>query len=176
VALRLEQKKEIVASVTDIANRSMTLIATDYRGLTVGKLNEFRSLARKAGVIPFVARNTLVRRALKGTQFECVSESLVGPTLLVFAGEELSVGARLVRDFAKTNDKLVVKALSLSGKLLGSEQLNAVATLPTREEAIAKFLGVLQAPIAKLVQTLAAPQVKLVRTLAAVRDHKMAAS
>lgn len=172
MTLRLEQKKEIVASVSDIANRSMTLVAADYRGLTVGDMTALRSQARKAGVNLLVARNTLVRRALKDTQFECVNESLVGPILLAFAGEELSAGARLIRDFAKTNDKLVVKVVSIGGKLLDGKQLDSIAKLPTRDEAIAKLLGVLQAPIAKFVQTLAAPQSKLVRTLAAVRAAK----
>lgn len=171
MALKLQQKKEIVASVADIASRSMTLIAADYKGITVGDMTVLRAKARKAGVSLLVARNTLVRRALKDTQFECVNDALVGPILLAFAGEELSAGARLIREFAKTNDKLVVKVLSLGGKLLDKNQLDSVATLPTRDEAIAKLLGVLQAPIAKFVQTLAAPQSKLVRTLAAVRDQ-----
>jgi large subunit ribosomal protein L10 len=172
VTLRLEDKKAIVASVADIASRSSTLIAADYRGISVSDMTTLRSQARKAGVHLRVARNTLVKRALTGTQFECINESLIGPVLLAFAGEELSAGARLMRDFAKTNDKLVVKALSLGGKLLDGKQLEAVAKLPTRDEAIAKLLGVMQAPIAKLVQTLAAPQVKLVRTIAAIRDQK----
>ncbi len=172
MALRLEQKKAIVASVADIASRSFTLIAADYKGLSVSDMTALRSQARKAGVHLRVARNTLVRRALKGTQFECMSESLIGPVLLAFAGDELSAGARLIRDFAKTNDKLVVKVLSLGGKLLDSKQLDAVAKLPTRDEALSKLLAVMQAPIAKFVQTLAAPQSKLVRTLAAVRDQK----
>lgn len=172
MTLRLEDKKAIVASVADIASRSSTLIAADYRGISVSDMTTLRSQARKAGVHLRVARNTLVKRALTGTQFECINESLIGPVLLAFAGEELSAGARLMRDFAKTNDKLVVKALSLGGKLLDGKQLEAVAKLPTRDEAIAKLLGVMQAPIAKLVQTLAAPQVKLVRTIAAIRDQK----
>jgi large subunit ribosomal protein L10 len=172
VALRLEQKKEIVASVASVANRSSSLIAADYKGLSVSDMTTLRSEARKAGVYLRVARNTLVRRALKGTAFECMSDSLVGPVLLAFAGDELSAGARLIRSFAKTNDKLVVKAISISGKLLDGKQLEAVATLPTRDEAISQLLAVMQAPIAKFVQTLAAPQSKLVRTLDAVRDQK----
>lgn len=172
MALRLEQKKAIVASVADVASRSLSLVAADYKGLSVSEMTTLRAQARKVGVHLRVARNTLVQRALKGTPFECVNESLVGPVLLAFAGEELSAGARLIRDFAKTNEKLVVKVLSLGGKLLDGKQLEAVAKLPTRDEAIAKLLAVMQAPVTKLVQTLAAPQAKLVRTLAAVRDQK----
>lgn len=175
MALRLEQKKEIVASVADVANRSLSLIAADYKGLTVSQMTALRVEARKAGVYLRVARNTLVQRALKGTPFECLNDSLVGPVLLAFAGDELSAGARLLRDFAKTNEKLVVKALSLGGKLLDAKQLEAVAKLPTRDEAISQLLAVMRAPIAKFVQTLAAPPSKLVRTLAAVRDQKQAA-
>ncbi len=172
MTLRLEQKKEIVASVQELASRSMTLIAADYKGLSVGDMTTLRANARKAGVHLRVARNTLVRRALKGTPFECMNDSLVGPVLLAFAGDELSAGARLIRDFAKTNEKLVVKALSLGGKLLDGKQLEMVAKLPTRDEAISKLMAIMQAPIAKFVQTVAAPHAKLVRTLAAVRDQK----
>jgi large subunit ribosomal protein L10 len=176
VTLKLEQKKEIVANVTDVAKRSLSLIAADYRGLSVTDMTELRSQARKAGVHLQVARNTLVRRALKGTPFECISESLVGPVLLAFSGEELSAGARLMRDFSKKNEKLTIKALSLGGKAFGGEHLESVAKLPTRDEAISKLMAVMQAPITKFVQTLAAPQVKLVRTLAAIRDQKQAAA
>lgn len=174
MTLRLEQKKEIVAKVADVAKRSMSLIAADYRGLSVTDMTTLRSEARKAGVHLQVARNTLVRRALKGTAFECINDSLTGPVLLAFAGDELSAGARLIQDFCKKNEKLTVKALSIGGKAFGGEHLAAVAKLPTRDEAIAKLMAVMQAPITKFVQTLAAPQVKLVRTLVAVRDQKQA--
>lgn len=172
--LRLEQKKEIVASVADVAKRSMTLIAADYRGISVSDMTTLRSDAREAGVHLLVARNTLAKRALQGTPFECISDSLVGPVLLAFAGDELSAGARLIQEFSKKNEKLVVKALSIGGKVFGKEHLAAVAKLPTRDEAISKLMAVMKAPITKFVQTLAAPQVKLVRTLAAIRDQKQA--
>jgi len=173
--LKLEDKKAIVHSVSEVAKRSSSLIVADYRGLSVGDMTTLRTQARKANVLLRVARNTLVRRALKDTQFECITDSLIGPVLLAFAGDELSAGARLIRDFAKTNDKLVVKALSLGGKLLDSKQLDSVAKLPTREEAIASMLAVMQAPIAKLLRTLSEPQAKMVRTMAALRDKKQAA-
>jgi large subunit ribosomal protein L10 len=172
VALKLEQKKAIVASVAEMANRSSSLIVIANNGLSVSNMTDLRSKARKVGVDLRVARNTLTERALKGSPFECMGASLRGPVLLAFGGDELSAGARLIQDFAKTNDKLVVKSLSLGGTVLDSKQLAFVASLPTRSEAIAKLLAVMQAPIAKFVQTLAAPTSKFVRTLAAVRDQK----
>jgi large subunit ribosomal protein L10 len=135
-------------------------------------LTDLRAQARSSSVHLRVARNTLIRRALKGSLFECMNECLVGPVLLAFSTTELSAGARLVRDFAKKNEKLIVKALSLNGKLLDAMQLDFVAKLPTREEALSTLLAVMKAPISKFVQTLAAPHTKLVRTLAAVRDAK----
>ncbi len=172
MALKLEQKKTIVAEVSDIANRSLSLIALEYRGLSVAELTALRVKAREADVYLRVARNTLVRRALKGTSFECINESLVGPLMLAFSTTELSAGARLVRDFAKKNEKLVVKCLSLDGKSFDKQQLNFVASLPTRDEALSQLMAVMKAPIAKFVQTLAAPHTKLLRTLVAVRDAK----
>ena len=165
MALKLEQKKTIVASVAEMANRSSSLIVVKNNGLPVSDMTRLRAKAREVDVYLRVARNTLVERALKGSPFECMNESLVGPVLLVFGGDELSAGARLIQEFSKTNDKLVVKSLD-------AKQLALVASLPTRSEAIAKLLAVMQAPIAKFVQTLAAPTSKFVRTLAAVRDQK----
>lgn len=172
MALRLEQKKEIVTEVAEVANRSFALMALDYRGLCVSEVTDLRAKAREAGLYLRVVRNTLARRALQGTSFEGVSERLVGPMLLVFTPEEVSVGARLIKDFTKSNEKLVVKVLSMEGKVLEKEQLDVLATLPTRDEALAKLMMVMQAPIVKLLQTLGAPHAKFVRTLAAVRDQK----
>ncbi|MBS0423807.1 MAG: 50S ribosomal protein L10 [Proteobacteria bacterium] len=172
MTLKLEQKKVIVASVAEIASRSSSLIVAEYKGISVSDMTSLRAKARKTGVHLRVARNTLAERALKGSPFECINAALKGPVLLVFGGDELSAGARLVQDFVKTNEKLVVKSLSLGGKALDANQLTLVASLPTRSEAIAKLLAVMQAPIAKFVQTLAAPTSKFVRTLAAVRDQK----
>ena len=174
MALRLEQKKAIVDEVAQFASTALSIVAADYRGLTSADMTQLRANARKAGVKLKIVRNTLARKALQGTSFECIADSLVGPMLLAFANAEPGANARLLRDFAKTNDKLDVKALSLGGKLLGKEQLDVVACLPTRDEAIAKLLAVMQAPIAKLVRTMAEPQAKLVRTIAAVRDKKCA--
>lgn len=174
MALRLEQKKAIVDEVTQYASSALSVVAADYRGLTSADMTLLRANARQVGVKLKIVRNTLARKALQGTSFECMSDTLVGPILLAFASAEPGANARLLRDFAKTNDKLEVKALSLGGTLLGKEQLNVVASLPTRDEALAKLLMVMQAPIAKLVRTMAEPQAKLVRTIAAIRDQKSA--
>lgn len=174
MALRLEQKQTIVAEVTESASKALSMVAADYRGLTSANMTQLRADARKAKVKLKIVRNTLARRALKGTSFECMVETLVGPILLAFADEEPGATARLFRDFTKTNDKLEVKSLSVGGKLFGKEQLNVIASLPTKDEAIAKLLSVMQAPIAKLVRTMAEPQAKLVRTIAAVAEQKRA--
>ncbi len=174
MALKLEQKKAIVAEVADIANQALSVVAVECRGLPVSDMTKLRSDARKADVHLQIVRNTLAKRALKGTSFECMEDALVGPVLLAFARTELSAAARLMKDFKKTNDKLQIKALSLGGKLFGSEHLDAIAKLPTRDEAISQLMSVMQAPIAKFVRTVAAPHTKLVRTIAAVRDQKQA--
>ncbi len=176
VALRLEQKREIVAEVAEVASRSLSLIALDYRGISVSEVTDLRAKAQKVGVHLRVVRNTLARRALKGTLFECMGDSLVGPMLLAFSPEEISAGARLVKDFTKTNKALEVKAISIGGKVLDKQQLDFLATLPTRDEALATLLAVMQAPISKLLQTMVAPHTKFVRTLAAVRDQKQSSA
>lgn len=174
MALRLAQKKEIVAEVADAASSALSVVAADYLGLTSPEMTELRAKARGAGVKLKIVRNTLARRAFGGTSYECMNDILTGPVLLAFADEEPGATARLIRDFAKDHNKLEVKALSLGGKLLDKSQLNAVASLPNREEALAKLLSVMQAPIVKLARTIAEPKAKLARTLAAVRDKKQA--
>lgn len=175
MALKLEQKKAIVAEVNQVAANSLAMVAAEYRGLTVTEMTSLRSQARAMGVYIKVVPNNLARRALTDTIFECINERLVGPLVLAFTKEEPSAAARLVRDFAKEHEFLKAKALSISGKAFGSEQLHAVASLPTYEEALSKMLAVMKAPVEKFVRTLVQPHTKLVRTLAAVRDQKQAA-
>lgn len=172
MTLKLEQKKAIVAEVAQVAGSALSVVAADYRGLTVSDMTKLRTQARKSGVHLRVVRNTLARQAFKGTLYECLNESLVGPVLLAFAKDEPGASARLLRDFAKSNDKLKVKALSLGGQLFDSQHLEAIAKLPTRDEGIAALLGVMQAPVAKFVRTMAEPAAKFVRVLAAIRDQK----
>lgn len=174
MALTLENKKEVVAEINAVASTAISAVAAEYRGMTVAQMTELRSRARKQGVVLRVVRNTLSRRALKNTQFECMCDSLTGPLFLAFSKEAPGAAARLVRDFAKDTDKLNVVALAVSGKLLGREQLEAVANLPTRDEAIAKLMFLMKEPITQLVRTINEPAAKLARTLAAVRDQKQA--
>jgi large subunit ribosomal protein L10 len=175
VVLRLEDKKAIVAEVAEVAGRSLSAVAAEYRGLTVSELTELRSNARKIGVYMRVVRNTLARRALEGTEFSCMQEILVGPLVLAFSQEDPGAAARLIRDFAKEHEKLVVKALSIGGKLLSPKDIGVLANLPTREQALATLMSVMIAPITQFVRTLAEPHAKFVRTVAAVRDKKQAA-
>jgi large subunit ribosomal protein L10 len=172
MTLRLEDKKAIVEEVAKIAKQATAVVAAEYSGLTVAQLTALRKSARESGVYMRVVRNTLASRAFEGTDFACMQSALVGPLLLAFSQAEPSSAARLMRDFGKTCEKLKVTALSIEGKLLPATQLAAVASLPTRNEAISQLMSVMLAPITKLVRTLAEPHGKLVRTVAAVRDQK----
>lgn len=174
MALRLEQKREIVAEVNQAAASALSAVLADYRGLTVSEMTEMRAKARKSGVYLRVVRNTLAKRAVQGTQYECLNEAFVGPTLLAFSTDEPGSAARLIKDCAKDYDALEVKALSIDGELLDAGQLDRVAKLPTKDEAIALLMAVMQAPITKLARTLKEVPGKLVRTVAAVRDAKQA--
>ncbi len=174
MALRLEQKREIVAEVNQAAGSALSAVLADYRGLTVSEMTELRAKARSSGVYLRVVRNTLAKRAVEGTQYECLNEALVGPTLLAFSKDEPGSAARLIKDCAKDYEALEVKALSIDGILLDAGQLDRVAKLPTKDEAIALLMAVMQAPITKLARTLNEVPGKLVRTLAAVRDAKQA--
>ncbi|MEE9286757.1 MAG: 50S ribosomal protein L10 [Gammaproteobacteria bacterium] len=175
MSLSLDGKKNIVKEVAEIASRSNTAIAAEYRGLSVADMTRLRRSARDANVVLRVVRNTLARRALEGTEFACMRDGLIGPLLLAFSPDEPGAAAKLVRDFAKENDKLVVKLVAMGGSLLETSAIESLANLPSREQAIGLLMGVMKAPIEKLVRTLAAPYSVLVRTVAAVRDQKQAA-
>ncbi|MHB1947151.1 MAG: 50S ribosomal protein L10 [Gammaproteobacteria bacterium] len=170
--LRIEDKKAIVAEVAQVAKQSTSVVAAQYSGLTVKQLTELRKNARNSGVYMRVIRNTLARRAFEGTQFACMDTALVGPLVLAFSKDDPGAAARLMKDFAKKFEKLVVKALSVDGALLPASDLNKLASLPTREEAIAQLMSVMNAPITKFVRTLAEPHSMLVRTFGAIRDKK----
>ncbi|MHB1542831.1 MAG: 50S ribosomal protein L10 [Steroidobacteraceae bacterium] len=175
MALNLEDKRAMVAEVAEVAAAAQSVVAAEYRGLTVGQMTELRAKARVQGVYMRVVKNTLARRALAGTTFEQVGPKLKGPLVLAFSKDDPGAAARLVKDFAKTNEKLVATLVALGGKILPAEDLDRVANLPTREQALSMLLGVLKAPIQKFVATLAEPPAKLARTVAAVRDQKQAA-
>lgn len=174
MTLNLEAKKSLVNDVSALVRNSEAMIAADYRGLTVSEVTNLRSRARAAGVTMRVVRNTLARRAIQGTPHECLSESLVGPIILVFALESPGTAARILRDFVKENEKLQVRAIALSGQLYPGSDLNVIAELPTFDEAVSMFMRVLNAPTTKLVRTLAEPCAMLARTLGAIRDKKQA--
>lgn len=172
MTLNLAGKKAVVAEVTEVASKAISAVVADYRGLTVNQMTHLRSEARKFGVYLRVVRNTLTKRAFKNTEFECLNDLLVGPLFIALSLEAPSDAARLLKDFIKTCDKLEVKALSVGGKVYTPNQIDAVASLPTKDEAIAKLMYVMKAPIEKFVRTLAEPHAKLVRTIAAVKDQK----
>ena len=175
MALNLEDKKALVAEVAEVAKTAQSVVAAAYRGLPVGQMTELRSKARKSGVYMRVVKNTLARKALAGTSFESVGPKLKGPLVLAFSKDDPGAAARVVKDFAKANEKLKATLVSLGGQVLPAGELEKVASLPTREQALSMLLGVMKAPIQKFVGTLAAPGSKLVRTIAAVRDQKQAA-
>jgi large subunit ribosomal protein L10 len=174
MALRLEEKQAIVAEVNEAAASALSAVVSDYRGLTVDQMTALRKKARESGVYVRVIRNTLAKRAVVGTEFECLDEALVGPTMIAFSQEDPGSAARLIKDYAKEYEALEIKALSIGGKLLGPGDIDRVAKLPTRDEALAMLMSVMQAPIAKLARTLNEVPGKLVRTIAAVRDQKQA--
>ena len=172
MALKIEKKKTIVAEVRGAATKAISAATAHYRGLTVTQMTKLRADARSKGVHLKVVRNTLARKALEGTHFECLRDTLVGPIILALTDKEPSAPARLFRDFMKENEKFEVKGLAISGKLYGVKDLENIASLPTRDEAIAILMAALKAPITKFVRTLVEPHAKFVRTLAAVRDQK----
>ncbi|HLB84282.1 MAG TPA: 50S ribosomal protein L10 [Steroidobacteraceae bacterium] len=176
MALRLEDKKTLVTEVNEIAQKAQSVVAAEYRGLSVAKLTELRAKARASKVYMRVVKNTLARRAVAGTPFECVGEKLKGPLILAFSQDDPGAAARLIKGFAKDHDKLVPTLVSLGGSVLPGKDLDRVASLPTRAEALAQLLGVIKAPVVKFVRTLAEPHAKLVRTIAAVKDQKQAAA
>jgi large subunit ribosomal protein L10 len=176
MALRLDDKKALVAEVNEVAARAQSVVAAEYRGLSVAQLTDLRAKARASSVYMRVVKNTLARRAVAGTQFECVGAKLKGPLILAFSVDDPGAAARLIKGFAKDHNKLVPTLVSLGGSVFPGEDLEKVANLPTRDQAIAQLMGVMKAPIGKFVRTLAEPHAKLVRTIAAVKDQKQAAA
>jgi large subunit ribosomal protein L10 len=175
MALNLEQKKAVVAEVADAANKALAAVAAEYRGLTVEEMTDLRAKAREGGVYLKVAKNTLVRRAVEGTEYECMQDSLTGPLLFAFSMDDPGAAARLVKDYSKDHEKLIAKLVAVGGDLYDASELERLSNLPTYDQAIAMLMGVMKAPIEKFVRTLAEPHTKMVRTVAAVRDSKQAA-
>jgi len=176
MALRLDDKKALVAEVAGVAATAQSVVAAEYRGLTVTQMTNLRTKARSSGVYLRVVKNTLARKAIAGTQFECVGKSLKGPLILAFSKDDPGAAARLVKAFAKDNDKLIPTVVSLGGTALTAKDLDKVASLPTLDAARATLLGALQAPLGKLVRTLVEPHTQVVRVLAAHKDKLGGAS
>ncbi|NKB46829.1 MAG: 50S ribosomal protein L10 [Legionellales bacterium] len=174
MALTLAEKQAVVAEVSEVASQAISAVVADYRGMTVSQMTQLRSDARKAGIYVRVVKNTLCRRAVENTMFECLNEALTGPVFLAFSQQAPSSAARLLKDFAKNNSNVKVKGIALNGQLLDASQLDFVASLPTKDEAIAKLLYVLKAPITQLARTMAEPHAQLVRLIAAIGDQKRA--
>ncbi len=170
--LKLEDKQAIVASVNEVAKKATSAIVAEYRGMSVSDMTELRKQAREAGVYLRVIRNTLARRAVTNTDFECLKEILVGPVFLAFSNEEPSAAAKVLKEFSKTQDKLIVKGIGLGKQLLEASALSKVAKLPTYLESISLLMSVMQAPITQMVRTIAEPQAQLARTIAAIADKK----
>jgi len=174
MGLRLEDKQAMVTEVQAVARTAHSVVAAEYRGLTVSQLTGLRAKARQSGVWMRVVKNTLARRAVTGTPYECIAGSLKGPLILAFSKDDPGAAARVVKEFAKGNDKLVPTLVALGGQVYSAAEIDRVASLPTRAQALALLLGVMKAPVSKLVRTLAEPHAKLVRTVDAVRASKAA--
>ena len=175
MALKLDDKKVIVEEVAAIAAEAHSAIAAEYRGLTVTEMTVLRKVARESGVYLRVVKNTLARRAIEGTEFECMQEGLSGPLLLAFSVADPGSAARVISDFSKEHSQLVTKLVSIGGQLYDASELKRLASLPNRDQAISMLMAVMKAPVEKFVRTLAEPHAKLVRTVAAVKEQKEAA-
>jgi large subunit ribosomal protein L10 len=171
LGLTLEQKQGTVTQVSAELAKAQAVIVAEYRGIGVGAMTGLRAKARGAGVYLRVLKNTLARRAVQGTQFEKLSEQLSGPLVYGFAKDPVA-GAKVLADFARENDRFVIKGGAMPNALMSAKDVKVLATMPSREELLAKLAGTLQAPIVKLARTLNEVPGKFVRTLAAVRDAK----
>ena len=173
MSLNLEQKKAVVVEVSEQVSTAQAIIVAEYRGLQVGEMTELRAQARKSGVYLRVLKNTLVRRAVEGTPFSGLANEMVGPLVFGISSDPVSA-AKVLSDFAKANDKFIIKAGAMPNQVMDVNAVQALASLPSRDELLAKLLGTMQAPVAKFVRTLNEVPTKFVRGLSAVRDQKAA--
>ncbi|MFC4729864.1 50S ribosomal protein L10 [Coralloluteibacterium thermophilus] len=175
MALNLSQKQEVVAELADVASKAYSLVAAEYAGLTVGQLTDLRKKARESGVYVRVAKNTLVSRAVEGTDYAVVKDALVGPLLYAFSKEDPGAAGRLIKEFVKANDKLKPKLVAIGGQMYPASHVDVLASLPTREQALASLASVLAQPATMLARVLAEPASQVARALGAVRGQKEAA-
>jgi len=171
LSLNLDDKKEVVAEMSARLKKAQTVVLAEYRGLGVEAITALRSQARASGVYLRVVKNTLARRAVQGTAFEKLADQMVGPLAYGISDDPVAA-AKVLHAYAKGNEKLVIKGGAMSGQVMSAKEVGQLATMPSREELLAKLLGTMQAPIAKFVQTLNELPARFVRTLAAVRDQK----
>jgi large subunit ribosomal protein L10 len=176
VAIRLEDKQQIVSEVNEAAKSALSAVLADYRGVAVADLTILRKEARENNVYLRVVRNTLLKRAIEGTEFECLSGELSGPTILAFSQEDPGAAARVLKDFSKENDDFDIKALAVGGNLLSADQIDVLAKLPTHDQALSMLMSVMLAPVTKLVRTVNEVPTKVTRVVSAVRDQKQEAA
>ena len=176
MAIRLEDKQQIVSEVNQAASSALSAVLADYRGVTVEDMTALRKNARANKVYLRVVRNTLLKRAVADTEFECIQEVLVGPTILAFSQEDPGAAARVLKDFAKENDDFEIKALSVGGQLMDASQIDVLAKLPTLDQARSMLMSVMLAPVTKLARTMNEVPSKVTRAVAAVRGQKQDAA
>ena len=175
MGLNLEQKQAVVAEVAAQLAKAQAVIVAEYRGLDVARVTQLRAKARKSGLYLRVLKNTLARRAVKGTPFEQLSDQMVGPLMYGIASDPVA-GAKVIAEFAKENELFVIRGGAMANTKMSDKDVKALALLPSREELLAKLMGTMQAPVAKLVRTMNEVPGKFVRTLAAYRDSKAQAA
>ena len=175
MGLNIEQKKAVVAEVSAQVAKAQAIVVAEYRGLEVGNMTELRREARKSGIYLRVLKNTLARRAVSGTPFEKLSDQLTGPLIYGISSDPVAA-AKLLDQFAKGNEKFVIRAGAMPNAVISAREVKALASLPSREELLARLLGAMQAPIAQFARTLNEVPSRFVRTLAAVRDRQQAAA
>ena len=171
MGLNLEQKQAVVSEVSAQLAKAQAVIVAEYRGLDVARVTQLRAKARQSGLYLRVLKNTLARRAVKGTPFESLTDQMVGPLMYGIAADPVA-GAKVIAEFAKDNELFVIKGGAMPNTKMSDKDVKALALLPSREELIAKLMGTMQAPVAKLARTLNEVPGKFVRTLAAYRDAK----
>jgi large subunit ribosomal protein L10 len=175
VGLNLEEKQAVVREVSAQVAGAQAIVLAEYRGLEVGNMTELRRRARGSGVYLRVLKNTLARRAVKDTPFAKLADQMVGPLVYGISSDPVAT-AKVMNEFAKGNEKFVIRAGAMPNAVISAKEIAALASLPSREELLSKLMGTMQAPIAKFVRTLNEVPSKFVRALAAVRDAKEQAS
>ena len=171
MGLNLDEKKAVVAEVSAEIAKAQAIVVAEYRGLEVGNMTDLRRKARASGVYLRVLKNSLARRAVQGTPFEKLTDQLVGPLIYGISDDPVAT-AKVLSEFAKANDKLVIKGGAMPNAVISTAEVKALAALPSREELLSKLLGTMQAPVAQFVRTLNEVPTRFVRTLAAVRDAR----